>query len=242
MKYENITIKDPNLIKRYFHRRRFSDALRIFKNVLSTGLVHVLDYGGGDGELLRQMAAYPSIRATIYEPTPTLMAEAKRKLSDREWVSFSEEVTTLKDETYDFVFCLEVFEHLPEKETDQALGEIRRLIKPKGLAIIGVPIEIYFPAIFKGIFRMSRRYGEFDATPRNIFSATIGEPPQSRPIKEICSGFNYHFHHLGFDFRIFQHQMTKSFIIKKRWFSPFPFMGSILNSEVYFMGQKAQDF
>lgn len=239
MKYENITIKDPNLIKRYFHRRRFSDALRIFKNVLSTGLVHVLDYGGGDGELLRQMAAYPSIRATIYEPTPTLMAEAKRKLSDREWVSFSEEVTTLKDETYDFVFCLEVFEHLPKKETDQALGEIRRLIKPKGLAIIGVPIEIYFPAIFKGIFRMSRRYGEFDATPRNIFSATIGEPPQSRPIKEISSGFNYHFHHLGFDFRIFQRQMTKSFIIKKRWFSPFPFMGSIFNSEVYFMGQKA---
>ena len=156
MKYENITIKDPNLIKRYFHRRRFFDAFRIFKNVLSTGFVHVLDYGGGDGELLRQMAAYPSIRATIYEPTPALMAEAKKKLSDRTWVNFSEDITALEDKTYDFIFCLEVFEHLPTIETIQALVNIKRLLKPTGFAIIGVPIEIYLPAFFKGIFRYSK--------------------------------------------------------------------------------------
>jgi len=240
MTYESITINDPNPIKRWLQRRRYSDAIRVWKNLCPNGLVYVLDFGGGDGELLRQLAVSPSIRATIYEPTPSLMAEAKRKLSNREWVTFTECVNVLQDETYDYIFCLEVFEHLPEKETVQALAEIRRLLKPGGLAIIGVPIEIFFPAFVKGIFRTFRRYGEFDATPRNIFSALIGRPPLKRPTSEISSGFNYHFHHLGFDFRSLQCQLSESFLIKRRWFSPFTVLGSMLNSELYYLMQKSQ--
>lgn len=190
--------------------------------------------------MLRQLEVSPSIRATIYEPTPSLMAEAKQMLSSRDRVTFTESTTVLQDETYDYVFCHEVFEHLPEKETVQALAEIRRLLKPGGLAVIGVPIEIYFPALIKGIFRISRRYGEFDATPRNVFSAIIGYPPSQRPTAEISTGFNYHFQHLGFDFRYLQRQIAASFLIKRRWFSPFPVLGSMLNSEVYYLLQKAQ--
>jgi SAM-dependent methyltransferase len=241
MTYESITLKDPNPVKRWFQRRRYSDALRAWKNPRLNERVHVLDFGGGNGELLRQLAVSPSICATIYEPTPSLMAEAKQMLSSSDCVTFTESVTALRDETYDYVFCLEVFEHLPEKETVQALAEIRRLLKPGGLAVIGVPIEIYFPALVKGIFRISRRYGEFDATPRNVFAAMIGQPPSKRPTTEISSGLNYHFHHLGFDFRCLQRLIAESFPIKRRWFSPFPVLGGMLNSEVYYLLQKAQD-
>jgi len=186
------------------------------------------------------MEVSPAISATLYEPTPSLMAEAKQRLSNRDNVTFIESTAVLHDETYDYVFCLEVFEHLPDKEEKQAVAEIQRLLKPGGLVVIGVPIEIYIPALVKGIFRMFRRYGEFDATLGNVFSAMIGQPPLHRPTTEIAIGFNYHFPHLGFDFRCLERQMAKSFLLKKRWFSPFPNFGSMLNSEVYYLLQKAK--
>ena len=240
MTYENITTNDPNPVKRWLQGRRFSDALRIWKKPRYDELLHILDFGGGNGELLRQLEVSPPIYATLYEPTPSLMAEAKQRLSSSDSVAFIESTTVLHDETYDYVFCLEVFEHLPGKETVQALAEIQRLLKPGGLVVIGVPIEIYFPALVKGIFRISRRYGEFDATLGNVFSAVIGQPPSQRPTTEIAIGFNYHFPHLGFDFRCLQRQIAKSFLIKKRWFSPFPIFGSMLNSEVYYLLQKTK--
>lgn len=237
MSYETITINDPNPIKRWFQRRRFHDALRFWEN--SDEEVNVLDFGGGDGELLRLLAVNPAIRASIYEPVAPLMDQAKQKLSNRKWIAFHESTTGLQDETYDYIFCLEVLEHLPQNERTQALGDIHRLLKQSGFVIISVPLEIFFPALVKGIFRMYRRFGKkYDSQPKNIFAAMIGRPPLKRPTSEIAPGFNYHFDHLGFDFRYLQRQIAESFTIKRKWFSPFPFLGSIMNSEVYYLVQK----
>jgi hypothetical protein len=86
-----------------------------------------------------------------------------------------------------------VFEHLPQEETLTAITDIRRLLKPEGVVVIGVPHEIFIPALIKGIFRMSRRYGDFDAKAENILAATLGRPPRSRPTSEISPGLSYHF-------------------------------------------------
>jgi SAM-dependent methyltransferase len=42
------------------------------------------------------------------------------------------------DETYDFVFASHVLEHVPDDE--KAISEIRRILKPNGIAILPVPI------------------------------------------------------------------------------------------------------
>lgn len=42
------------------------------------------------------------------------------------------------DETYDFVFASHVLEHVPNDE--KAIAEIRRILKPNGIAILPVPI------------------------------------------------------------------------------------------------------
>lgn len=42
------------------------------------------------------------------------------------------------DETYDFVFASHVLEHIPDDE--KAISEIRRILKPNGMAILPVPV------------------------------------------------------------------------------------------------------
>ena len=201
MAYADITIRDPSLIKRWLQRRRFSDALAVLRDARPSDQFRILDFGAGDGELVRQMVGIACIEAAVYEPTPRLMAEAKEKLSSFDSVIFIDNLDSVDSGIFDYVFCLEVFEHLPEKETAKAITEIHRLLKPEGVAVVGVPHELFLPALFKGLFRMFRRYGDFDASPNNIFSAILGRPPSQRPVAEIFPGIPYHFHHFGFDYR-----------------------------------------
>ncbi len=91
------------------------------------------------------------------------------------------------------------------------------------------------PALFKGVFRIFRRYGAFDARFVNVLAAFIGRPPLVRPISEIATGVRFHFEHLGFDYRSLDRLLQKQFRITKRWFSPFSILGPIMNSEVYFL-------
>ena len=235
MAYADMTIRDRNPLKRWLHRRRLSDALAVLSNTTSRDRLRILDFGAGDGELVRQMASIAPIAAWVYEPTPSVMAEAKESLSGLERVTFVESLASVESAFFDYVFCLEVFEHLPEKETLAAIAEIRRLLKSSGIAVIGVPHELFAPALFKGIFRMSRRYGDFDASLRHILAATLGCPPLLRPTSEISLGLAFHSHHLGFDFRVLEQKLREHFEVEKKWFSPVPFLGVALNSEVYFL-------
>jgi SAM-dependent methyltransferase len=166
------------------------------------------------------------------------MAEAREKLAAFGSMRFADDLGSIESESFDYIFSLEVFEHLPEKEAGLAIAEIHRLLKPAGIAVIGVPHELFLPALFKGLFRASRRYGEFDAIPRNIFKALAGHPPLQRPVAEIHPGLRYHFHHLGFDFRVLERTLKQHFQLRRKWFSPVPMFGAVLNSEVYFLLQK----
>jgi SAM-dependent methyltransferase len=238
MAYADITTRDRNPIKRWLQRRRFSDALAVLTNARTFASMRVLDFGAGDGELIRLVVSSTPVEAWVYEPTPSLMTEARKKLTGFMAVRFAQSLGSIEPESFDYIFCLEVFEHLPEEETNSALAEIHRLLKPDGTAVIGVPHELFMTAFFKGLFRASRRYGEFDATPKNIFKPLLGHPPTQRPVAEIHTGLRYHFHHLGFDYRRLENVLKQSLQLEKKWFSPFPTLGAALNSEVYFLLRK----
>ena len=240
MAYAEMTVRDRNPVKRWLQRRRFSDALGVLRGVRLGDRLRILDFGAGDGDLLRQMTGVASIEAWAYEPTPWLMAEARETLAGLESVNYAESLDSIESGIFDYVFCLEVFEHLPENETGAAIAEIHRLLKPAGSVVIGVPHELFLPALFKGLFRMCRRYGEFDANPRNVLGAVLGRPPRRRPVAEIAPGLPYHYHHLGFDYRALERMLRQRFQLREKWFSPFPVLGAVLNSEVYFLFRKAR--
>ena len=240
MAYADLTTGDANPIKRWLHRRRYADAVAVLAGDNRRDRPRILDFGAGDGELIRRLCAVASVDALVYEPAASLMAEAREKLAGIESVKFTDSLALVDSASFDYVFCLEVFEHLPARETADAIASIDRMLKPGGIAVIGVPHELHLPALLKGLFRMFRRHGDFDARIGNICAAVWGRPPSPRPVAEIAPGVPYHFHHLGFDYRVLETMLRERFQMVNRWFSPYPAAGAALNSEVYFLFKKKQ--
>jgi SAM-dependent methyltransferase len=239
MTYSEITFNDKNPVKRWLQRQRLVSALEAVKQ-LDHSPSTICDFGAGNGELCKLLSKhYPNAHIICYEPTAGLLNEARENLKTISNISFIQDTGSLKNESVDLVFSLEVFEHLPLNETKSALQDIYAVLKSKGQAIIGVPVEIGIPALYKGAFRMARRYGAFDANFRNTFISLMGKPPKNRPTSEITPGFNYHFEHVGFDHRRLFGTLKDYFNKLSITSSPFSLVGAWLMPEVYFTAEKS---
>lgn len=238
MSYADLTVADRNRVKRWLQRRRLQSAVKLAADLRMTPGV-VCDFGAGDGELCKLLIGqYPRSRVICYEPASYLFAEARDNLSALPMIELTQDVASIPAGTVDLLFCLEVFEHLPQRETLDALRTAATLLESDGAMIIGVPVEIGIPAIYKGLFRMTRRYGEFDANVKNVALAAVGRPPTERPLDEVEPGLRFHHHHTGFDFRAFRKTLADFFVIERVSASPFPPLGAWLNPEAYFVVRK----
>jgi SAM-dependent methyltransferase len=236
-KYSEITFLDRNPIKRFLQRNRLTYAIKMSRRAHSPRVI--LDFGAGNGELCKLLrSSYPHSRLLCYEPTPALMQEAKQNLRRTQGIEFLSQLDAVEPCSVDIMFCLEVFEHLPMEETADALRAIARMLSEDGHLVVGVPIETSLPALYKGVFRMSRRYGAFDATPKNVLACVVGKPPLARPKHEIADGLYYHPHHVGFDHRRFRSTLSASFDIEVASAAPIPMLGTHINPEVYFLAKK----
>ncbi len=239
MSYADITFADRNRVKRWLQRRRLDCAVALCRRHAGA-VATAWDFGAGNGELCKRLAAaHPLARIICHEPAPQLLAQARDNLAGVPGIEFSSVAPGRHAGTVDVVFCLEVFEHLPPPETAQALQAIGDLLRPGGLLVVGVPVEVGVPALYKGLFRMARRWGAFDAHPANILSAFAGRPPRSRPVSQIADGLRFHFAHMGFDHRAFRHVLGQAFAVRTVRASPFAWLGSLLMPEVYFVAHKA---
>ncbi len=237
MSYAEITFKDRNPVKRWLQLRRLASAIELTAKMEIPSVI--CDFGAGNGELCKRLAKqYPDATIICYEPTPGLLGEARSNLASLPHVQFCSDIESVTKGAVDMVFCLEVFEHLPTEETIEAFQRIRGLLRTHGIAVIGVPVEIGLPALYKGCFRMARRFGEFDATPRNILLSFLGLPPKDRPTEEISPGFRFHYYHIGFDYRRLREVLCSHLKLLRVYASPFAMLGSWLNPEVYFIAQK----
>jgi SAM-dependent methyltransferase len=235
--YAQLTRSDPNPLKRLLQRRRLDDALRLARDLAPRIMV---DYGGGDGALLAAAALrWPQARATCFEPAPQLAREARALLAATPRAEVVEDEAALASGEADLVFCTEVFEHLPPAETARALDEIDRILAPGGRLVLGVPIEVGPPALPKGLFRATRRSGDFDARLGNIVAASLGRAPGPRPASEISAGRAYYPHHMGFDHRPLVDGLATRFRVEAMAGSPFPALPAWANSELYVRARKA---
>jgi PPOX class probable F420-dependent enzyme len=236
-RYSDITVRDRNPVKSYVQRRRLRDALSVLDDLDEGFAGELLDFGAGGGELTRIVAGrFPRARVFCYEPAPDLLEEARQNLSGIENVVLVPSLEQLEGMRFRYVFCLEVFEHLPRRESVRAIRALNRLLARGGTAVVGVPNELFLPALIKGLFRMTRRYGAFDARPGNVLRAAVGRPPAKRPVREITAGLPYHFHHTGFDHRELRRTLSETFEVERQFASPVG--GELLGTEVYLILKK----
>jgi SAM-dependent methyltransferase len=229
--YASLTRADPNPIKRWFQRRRLEDA---FRSIAGLDPQLIVDYGGGDGATSAMaIAQWPLCRVICFEPTSFFAEEASQLLAALPQAAVVTDEGEIGDGCADVVLCMEVLEHLPEAETQRVLQEIARILKPDGLIVVGVPVEVGLPALPKGIFRFSRRRGQFDANLGLIAAAVLGRPPVDRETLEIAPGRFYYAHHLGFDHRRLMTKIERWFDIMQIYGSPLPWVPPSLNSEIY---------
>lgn len=106
---------------------------------------HVLDVGCGPGTLaLRAAPRVGRVTAVDFAPAmvDALRARAMRDaLANVEAAVMDAQALSLEDETFDAAFCLFAFMFFPDRA--RAFGEIRRVLKPGGQAIVATwgPIE-----------------------------------------------------------------------------------------------------
>lgn len=108
-----------------------------------------LDLGCGNGYLLAALAeSFPNAILYGVELSPVLLQSAIQRLGERAEIQQSSVSAPLPyaDWTFDVVTLTDVIEHL--KQPEAVLGEIRRVLKPGGRAIITFPCgSLYSPFI-----------------------------------------------------------------------------------------------
>ncbi|MDO1559727.1 class I SAM-dependent methyltransferase [Brevundimonas sp. 2R-24] len=236
--YAERTHRDPNPLKRWVQGRRLEDALRWAERRGEPS--RIVDFGCGDGELCRRAAQrWPGCEVVGFEPAAELRAQATA--AGIEGVRYVEAEAQLPEAWADVVFCTEVFEHLPDAETETALREIHRILSPDGRVVIGVPVEVGPPAAAKGLFRMLRRWGDEDARPGPVLAAMAGRPKKSRFRDWIAPGRAYFPHHIGFDHRPLIRRLAPLFRVEQVAGSPLAALPVWLNSEAYIVARRAGD-
>ncbi len=91
------------------------------------------------------------------------------------------------DATFDWVFCIEVLEHVPNPYG--ALTEIHRALRPAGVLVVSVPNPYHVKELIWNVFRIPDRQGHIYAWTRQTMTR-LGEMAGFR--LEACGGTYLH--------------------------------------------------
>jgi SAM-dependent methyltransferase len=223
------------------HGSRFDLARRL---VAAAAGGRLLDYGCGDGTFVAMVhAGFAESRGVDVEPDQ--IAACRARLGDLPGVSFgmTPDLGAADDRAWTVVTCMEVLEHCLEPERRRILTELARLCAPGGLVIISVPSETGPSLMGKQFFRAVaglRGFGDYAHrerySPREIVRGTAGlaVPRVLHQGHGVNGPFSY-YGHKGFEWRDVQREIGERLSIERRTFSPLPWAGSILNSQVWFI-------
>jgi ubiquinone/menaquinone biosynthesis C-methylase UbiE len=122
---------------------RTCDEADVYFSVLDLNGKRILELGCGAAAHTRAIAeAAPDSHIDAME-VDTIQHEKNLRITDLPNVTFhmsGAQAIPAPDESYDIVFMFKSLHHVPDELLDQALHEIRRVLKPHGLAYISEPI------------------------------------------------------------------------------------------------------
>lgn len=116
----------------------------ILGNLGVTGQQQLLDVGCGRGFYLKTLASFwPKLKLSGIDLNEKYLSIAKETLGDRpvQLIKASATALPFPDNYFNRVLASEVLEHV--KDDQKAIGEIHRVLKPGGIAMISVPNKNY---------------------------------------------------------------------------------------------------
>jgi 2-polyprenyl-3-methyl-5-hydroxy-6-metoxy-1,4-benzoquinol methylase len=247
--YARKQIFSRNAIIAWSHRRRFAVARELASAGAGGAL---LDYGCGDGTFIA--LAHDLFRETV---GADLDAEQLRDCGRRlgsvanvQFASIDDLRTPAHRDHYDAVVCMEVLEHCPSEVQPHVLDDLDRLVRPHGVVVISVPIEIGPTLAVKQLVRAAAAatgLSEYSTRERyrvSEFMRMLLARETSRIERPIHVAINTpgdraRFHgHKGFNWCALERLIERVFAIERRFFSPLPLTGRWLNSQVWFICRK----
>ena len=223
--YSDNTYNSKNFLVRFSHRNRFKKALScVMKEKKNDTL---LDYGTGDGHFLIELSKEKKFIDLVgFEPI--MLPKNNNE------IKYYNSLTDIPNKKFDIVTCFEVLEHFNSLEEENILVNISNLLNENGKTIISVPIEIYLPSFIQNIIRLT--YHKLNISYlKNTFKALF-----AIEIPEIRESNGYIGTHLGFNHKKFEKILSKYFIIEKKIYSPFKFLNSYFNSQVFYVAKKCE--
>lgn len=126
----------------------------IYESLLPLAGAHILELGCGGADKTRAIARLGKAASITALEVDTIQHAKNLALSDLSEVSFKlggAEAIDLPDESVDIVLMFKSLHHVPLDQMDKALAEIRRVLKPGGLAYISEPV---YAGAFNDLLRL----------------------------------------------------------------------------------------
>ncbi len=247
--YARKQIFSRNAIVAWSHRRRFALARELASAGAGGAL---LDYGCGDGTFVA--LAHDLFRETVGADIDVeQVRDCRRRLSSIANVQLAS-IDELRDPAdtghYDAVVCMEVLEHCPVDVQPSVLADLDRLVRPHGVVVISVPIEIGPTLAVKQAVRaaaaamglaeyaMRERYRVSEFM-RMLLARESSQIERRATVTINAQGDTVRFHgHKGFNWRALARLVDRAFVIERQLYSPVPLTGWWLNSQVWFVCRK----
>lgn len=126
----------------------------VYNRLLTLDNKHILELGCGSAEITRNIACGGVGRRVTAFEVDAIAHDKNLRLIGLDNVTFGlagAEDIPLADATVDVVFMFKSLHHVPLAQMDQALAEIRRVLKTGGLAYISEPV---YAGAFNDILRL----------------------------------------------------------------------------------------
>jgi SAM-dependent methyltransferase len=143
----------------------------------------ILDWGCGAGRVTRYMLSETGCRVTGADIDPDNIAWCRQAYPDGRFEQVPlRPPTAFEDGAFDLVTGLSVMTHLQERDQWLWLGELRRVVRPGGLAFLSVkgPTQFAYNRFPPHLYRLIQDRGYLDLWRDGALDGVIGDPEYYR--------------------------------------------------------------